>query len=48
MKYYPEGIAFCNRKFDSLDEIKSSMASGEIIEGFYSATKSTICISIWE
>lgn len=33
MIYYPEGIAFCNRKFDSLDEIKSSMASGEIIEG---------------
>lgn len=33
MKYYPEGVAFCNRKFNSLDEIKASMASGEIIEG---------------
>lgn len=33
MKYYPEGMAFCNRKFDTTDEVKAAMAAGEIIEG---------------
>lgn len=33
MKYYPEGITFYNRKFESADEIRTAIATGEIIEG---------------
>ncbi len=32
MNYYPEGINFTNRKFTSVDEIKSAIANGEIVE----------------
>ncbi len=32
MNYYPEGINFTNRKFTSVDEIKSVIANGEIVE----------------
>ena len=33
MNYYPEGINFTDRKFATVNEIKSAIASGEIIEG---------------
>ena len=33
MNYYPEGINFTDRKFTTVNEIKSAIASGEIIEG---------------
>lgn len=33
MKYYPEGITFYDKKFNSADEIKAAITSGEIIEG---------------
>lgn len=33
MNYYPEGINFTDRKFTTMNEIKSAIASGEIIEG---------------
>ncbi|WP_454968919.1 S1 RNA-binding domain-containing protein [Eubacterium sp.] len=33
MNYYPEGINFTDRKFATVNEIKSVIASGEIIEG---------------
>lgn len=33
MNYYPEGINFTDRKFATANEIKSAIASGEIIEG---------------
>lgn len=33
MKYYPEGITFFNRKFESADEIRTAISTGEIIEG---------------
>ena len=32
MNYYPESINFTNRKFTSVDEIKSAIANGEIVE----------------
>ncbi len=32
MNYYPEGINFVNRKFTTVDEIKSLIANGEIVE----------------
>ncbi len=32
MNYYPEGINFVNRKFTTVDEIKSVIANGEIVE----------------
>ncbi len=32
MNYYPEGINFTNRKFTTVDEIKSVIANGEIVE----------------
>lgn len=33
MNYYPEGINFTDRKFTTVNEIKSAIVSGEIIEG---------------
>ena len=33
MKYLPEGIRRNEKKFASLDEVLTSMQSGEIIEG---------------
>lgn len=33
MKYYPEGISSNDRKFDTIDEVKKAISTGEIIEG---------------
>lgn len=33
MKYYPEGISSTDRKFDTIDEVKKAISTGEIIEG---------------
>lgn len=33
MKYYPEGISSNDRKFDTIDEVKKAISTGEIMEG---------------